>query len=956
MPEWKNEIRKRLAPLKLSPAREEEIAEELAQHLEDRYQDLLVRGKSETKARDLALGELSKQDLLARRLRHVEQEVAQEPIVPGGRGGKNLFSSIWQDIRHGLRMLGRNPGFTAVVVLSLALGIGANTAIFSLIDAVMLKMLPVEQPEHLVLLTWASQSPRGTVPWFLHSLSGNSDQDDSGRFTSTAFSYAIFEDIRLQNRVFSSVLAIADADRLNVSVGGQAGIAHGQLVSGDYFSTLGVHAAIGRTITPTDDTEGASPTAMISYSYWNRRFGRDPLAVGKAIAVNGVPFTLVGVTAPEFYGVEPGTSIDIWIPLHTQPKIDPGWTAYATPGEVSKFTARDDWWVLIMGRLKPGVSDPQARAALNRVVQWSVAGIQPPPQHSLDLASEPPQVELSAASKGLDSLRREFSEPLSILMAVVGLVLLIACANVANLSLARATSRRKEIALRLALGAGRQRLIRQLLTESVMLAFMGGALGVILAYWAGGVLLSFMSGGRNPVILQLSPDLRVLGFTATVSVLTGILFGLAPALSGTRVDLTPALKEGGTRIGGAGGRTLGLSKELGKALVVVQVALSLLLLIGAGLFVRTLTNLESENIGFDRSNLLLFSIDPTQDGYKGARLTTFYDELRRRIDAIPGVRSASLSRHTFINGGVTIDGISIQGYTPKAGESNTNASVSLHVNSVGPEFFETFGIPLVLGRTIGDRDTPGAPKVAVANSAFARKYLENASPIGRRFGFGDQKSSSDIVIVGVVGDARYGQLRNEAPPTIYIPYAQNVQELADMNFEVRTVGDPSQWIGAIRQTVQELDRNLPLFDVKTQTEQIEQATFQERLFARLSSFFGLLALTLACVGLYGIMSYSVARRTNEIGIRMALGAQRRQILRLILSSALRLLAIGMALGLLAAWWASRLVSGMLYGLAPTDPSTIAAAVVVLATVALAASFLPARRATKVDPMVALRYE
>ncbi len=573
------------------------------------------------------------------------------------------------------------------------------------------------------------------------------------------------------------------------------------------------------------------------------------------------------------------------------------------------------------------------------------------------MALEPPKVELTPAGNGLDALRSEFSQPLFVLMAVVGLVLLIASANVANLLLSRATSRQKEIAVRLSLGAGRGRLIRELLTESVLLAIAGGALGVILAYWASDILLAFMSSGRNPIILHVTPNLRVLGFTAGVSVLTGILFGLAPALRGTRLDLTPALKEGGAKIvGRGGGPSRGLRPDLGKALAVTQVATSLLLLIGTGLFVRTLANLQSENIGFDRSNILLFGVDPTQDGYKSERLARFYEELRRRIEAIPGVRSASLSRHTFINGGVTIDGVSIQGYTPTPGEPNNNGSLSLHVNSVGPEFFETFGIPLVLGRAIGDRDTAATPAVAVVSRTFAHKYLGGTNPVGRRFGFGDQKTSSDIAIVGVVGDVRYGKLRDEAPPTVYVPYAQNIQKLDEMSFEVRTIGDPQNWIGPVRQAVQGLDSHLPLFDVKTQTEQIEQATFQERLFARLSSFFGLLALTLACVGLYGMMSYAAVRRTNEIGIRMALGAEKAKILHMVLREAITLTVIGIAVGVPAALAASRLVASMLYGLKPTDPVTIVAATCVLVAVAVLAGYLPARRASRVDPMVALRYE
>lgn len=870
--------------------------------------------------------------------------------------GLRLWGELCSDLRYGVRMLRRSPGFVAIAILTLALGIGANTAIFSLIDAVMLKMLPVKKPEQLVLLSWTAPGwPR--MPYMIHSLSGNTERDKNGRSTSTSFSYAIFDDIRARNQVFSGVLAFSDSDRLNVGLGGQAGLAEGQLVSGDFFSTLGVPAVVGRTILPTDDTVGASPTATISYSYWVRRFGRDPRAVGKRITVNGVPFTLVGVAAPEFFGVQPGASIDVWIPLRTQPQVDPGWTAYATPGEVSRFTARDDWWVVIMGRLKPGISERQARAALDVFVRQNLARVESPPAtwRSPDMALEPPQVELANASKGLNSLRQEFSKPLSVLMVVVGLVLLISCANVANLLLARATSRQREIAVRLSLGAGRSRLIRQLLTESVLLAVAGGALGVILAYWASGILLAFMSSGRDPVILHVSPNLGVLGFTAAVSVLTGILFGLAPALRGTRLDLTPALKEGGAKIVGSGGASRGLRLELGKALLVAQVAMSLLLLIGAGLFVRTLANLEGENIGFDRHNLLLFGIDATQTGSKGERLATLYEELRKRIEAVPGVRSASLSRHTFIDGGVTIDGVSIQGYAPKPGESD-NGSVTVHVNAVGPEFFETFGIPLMLGRTIGDGDTAAAPNVAAVNGAFASKYLGGASPIGRRCGFGDEKTSSDIVIVGLVGDARYGHLRDEAPATVYVPYAQNLKELGEMTFEVRTAGDPTHWIGAMRQAVQGLDRNLPLFDVKTQTEQIEQATFQERLFARLTGLFSTLALLLACVGLYGVTSYAVARKTSELGIRLALGAGRGDVLWMVLRDSLLPVITGAVIGVPIALAATRYISSELYGIRATDPATMMVATLMLAAAAGIAGFLPARRAAKVDPMAALRCE
>ena len=918
---------------------DQELDDELRDHLERKTEEYQAQGMAPEKARRRARLDLGGIEQTKEKCRDARKV--------------NWIPDLVQDLRYGLRMLRKSSGFTVVAVVTLALGIGANTAIFSLIDAVMLNMLPVREPEQLVLLSWTAQGH----PYMIHSLSGNFDRDSTGNFTSTSFSYPIFESIRERAQAFSSVLAFADIDRLNVAGGGQADLAQGQLVSGDFFSTLGVPACIGRTIVLSDDTEGASPVAVISYGYWKRRFGGDPLAVGKPVLLNGVPFTLVGVTVPEFFGVQPGSSTDVWIPLHTQPKIDPGWTAYANPGEVSRFIARDDWWVLIMGRLNPGVTEQQARPALDVIVQQNSAGIEPPPtRRSPEIALGPPKVELIPAGGGLGALRREFSQPLFVLMVVVGLVLLIACVNIANLLLERAGSRQKEIAVRLTLGAARPRLIRQLLTESVLLALLGGAFGSILAYWADGVLLTFMSSGRTPVILHVSPNLGVLGFSAAISVLTGVLFGFAPAMRSTQLDLTPALKEGSAKISAGGGLLRGLHLELGNALIVAQVALSVILLIGAGLFVRTLTNLESKNIGFDRRNLLLFSIDPTKVGYRSERLAGFYEELRRQIEALPGVRAASLSRHTFINGGVTISGVSIEGYTPNVGESNSNGSLSLRVNSVGPRFFETFGIPLVLGRTINEKDSPAGPKVAVVNRAFARKYLAGSDLIGRRFGFGDAKASSDIVIVGVVGDALYGHLRDEALPTIYVPYVQNVQQLAEMTFEVRTEGNPTNWIGAVRQAVRGLDENLPLFDIQTQIEQIQQASFPEHLFSRLSSLFGLLALALASVGLYGMTSYAVSRRTNEIGIRMALGAMRIELLTLIIAQRLRLTLIGVGVGIVGAMGLTRFLSSLLYGVKPNDPLTFIAVSLILTSTALIASFIPAQRAMRVDPMIALRYE
>jgi predicted permease len=561
---------------------------------------------------------------------------------------------------------------------------------------------------------------------------------------------------------------------------------------------------------------------------------------------------------------------------------------------------------------------------------------------------------LEPGSRGLDYLRGEFSKPLSILMGVVGLVLLIACANVANLLLARAASRQKEVAVRLAVGAGRSRLIRQLLTESMLLAGLGGIVGLMLAFWGTHLLVAFMASGREPIRLSVTPEPRVLGFTAAVSVLTGILCGLSPALRSTRMDLAPALKESARMLQGATESKRGMRLGLGRTLVVTQVALSVLLLVAAVLFVRTLTNLENVNAGFNRRNVLLFGIDPSQDGYRGQRLADFYQELSRRLGALPGVRSVSMSMHRLIGGGVSVNGLQISGYAPKAGQEGDH--LETHVNRVGPKFFETMGIPLVLGRPIGEGDTPTAPKVAVVNEKFVHQFLGGENPIGRRFGFGDEKTATDYEIVGVVGDAKYSDLRREVPPTVYLPYQQNLEELGPMNFEVRTAGSPMDLASAVRRTGQNMDRNLALYRIKTQVEEINESLFQERLFARLTSFFGVLAVLLACVGVYGVMAFAVTRRTHEIGIRMALGASRAQITGMVLRETCLLVEAGIAIGVVLALGASRLISTLLYGLKPTDPLTMAIAALLMVAAAVLAGYVPSRRASRVDPMVALRYE
>ena len=934
-------LMKRLRSLFGRRSQESDLNDELRFHIEMKADENVAAGMTPDEARYAALRSFGNAA--------VKREDAR------ATWGWIWLEHFVQDLRYGLRALRQAPGFTAVAVLSLALGIGANTAIFSLIDAVLLKTLPVQDPQNLVAMDWTSKG----WPDVMNGISGSMNNDRaSGRMTSPSFSYPMYEQLRIRNHVFSNVLALAgNSSEFNLGYHGEPGRADGELISGTFFETLGVQPALGRMLTPEDDRLESSPAAVISYRYWESHFGREAGIVGKSITLNGVPFTVVGVCPPEFFGVQPGQAVDVWAPLHQQPHVEPRWAPQhvqaggkqITPGWL--FEQSDRWWVVMIGRLKPGVTERQARAEADVILQQSIAARIKPGAKPETI----PHLEVTAASKGLDGLRRQFSKPLAVLMVVVGLVLLIACANVANLLLARGTSRQREMALRLAIGARRSRLIRQLLTESVLLAALGGALGFVLAFWSTDLLVAFMSSGRDALHLTVKPDPWVLGFTATVSVLTGILFGLSPALRSTRLDLTPALKASDAReMSTAPGTSARQMRRIGvgKTLIVAQVSLSLLLLVGAGLFVRTLTNLENVNTGFDERNLLLFGINPTQAGYKGQRLIEFYQDLMRRAAAQPGVRSVSMSGATLISGSMSTLDTFIQN-PPKIADKD--GGVIAYVNEVGPNFFETMGIPLVLGRTIHDADVVGAPEVAVVNEEFARKFLDGGNPVGRRFGFEGKKSSGEIEIVGVVGNARYDDLRHDIPATVY-PAALQDTDIGAIHFEVRTGGDPNLMVPAIRRVAQGLDNNLALYDVHSQREQVDEYLFQERLFARLTGFFGSLALLLGCIGVYGVMAFAVTRRTREIGIRMALGANRSEIVGMVLRETLALVAIGVTLGVLAALEASRLVASFLFGLKPNDPLTIAGAALLMVAAAAFAGYVPARRASRVDPMVALRYE
>jgi predicted permease len=841
------------------------------------------------------------------------------------------LQTLWQDIRYGLRMLAKNPGFTVVAVATLALGIGANTAIFSLVNAVMLQSLPVRHPEQLVVPRWSAHEwPKdiGTTSFGDCSAARN----PGASLGACSFSYPVFKEIRAEKDLFSSVSAFAGPAQLDLSGNGPASMAEGELVSGEYFQTLGATAALGRTLEPSDEQPGAAPVVVLNYGYWQSAFGGAASAIGKTIRLNGVAFTIVGVSEPKFTRLTPGKALDLWLPLSQIVPLGLHWGG-------DGIDARK-WWLTVVARLKPGTPAPQAQEAVSLLFRnQSLHGDKPSLKDSDD-----PKVTLVPAQKALTGIRSMFGTPLYLLMAAVGIVLLIACANVAGLMLARASSREKEMAVRLALGAGRGRVIQQLLTESVLLSAAGALLGIFVAFWGAEGLSSFLSANwYHPMVIDLQPDVTVLAFTVAVALLTGIGFGLAPAFRGTRINVAPALKENAGSLSAAshvgGGRRFGL----GSSLVVAQVALSMVVLIGAGLLLRTLEKLKSINPGFDTRNVLLFSVDPTLAGYKKENIQNVYDELDRRLAAVPGVVSASYSSDALLDGGLWTESIHVEGQPEKT-------TTDVQMLAAGPDFFETMRIALVKGRTLRAADMRSKQEVAVVNEAFVHKFLESRDVIGMHFG-GTDKDDPQRQIIGVVADTKYDDMRKADEPTAYVPLKNG-----EVTFVLRSATDPGALIPAVRHIVKEVDENLPVFGIRTQTQTIDRLLFGERLVARLSSLFGLLGLVLACIGLYGLLSYEVARRTREIGIRAALGAQRQDVLRMVIKQGLVLVVFGLIAGVMAAFAATRFLQSLLFGVKPTDPWTFTAVCALLIFVGALACYIPARRATRVDPMVALRYE
>ncbi len=886
---------------------DEERARELAAYLEIETDENLARGMSPEQARQAAHRKLGNSTF-------IREEIYRMNSI-------RFFETVWQDVRYAARTLAKSRVFTFVVIASLALGIGANTAIFSLINAALLKMLPVKNPEQLAEFKTVNPA-LGTY---------------------NLFAYPAFKEFRDRNQVFSGVLAFYPLfDATDIEVNGRSGIARAQVVSGDYFSTLGVHAVMGRTIEP-DDEKNANPVAVISYSYWGKRFALDTAVVGKQVVINNFPFTIIGVTPAEFFGLQPGEPMDVSAPLTTMAHLSPGFAAAGTPDDL--LTSPSQPWLSIMGRLKPGVTMQKASANLQPVFRQAtrekVAALDSPALRRLFL---PSKFRLDSAGQGLATLRQKYSKPLWILLAITSLLLLVTCANVANLLLARANARQKEIAVRLTVGAGRWRLIRQFLTESVLLAACGGALGLFAAFSACRLLLVLMSHAGAPLSLSVQPDTRVLLFTLLVSVCTALLFGLAPAWRAAR------LKIEGTRIHGSSDSR----SRVGKTLIVLQIAVSLVLMVGAGLLVRSLENLKDFYPGFNKENVLLFSVAPTTVGYRDIgyrenQVVPLYKRLLARINRIPGVRSATLSFYSPLGRCCGDTAPKIDGSTALS----IKAAATTGLDVVGPDYFTTLHTPVLSGRDFSDADQAGAPKVAIINGAMAHNYFGDTNPIGRHVN-APGWDADWRAIVGVTKDAKSRNLRQPAAPMIYLPLFQD--PMGSVTFEVRTALDPHRMTSAILQAVKAIDSRLPVSDVKTLDEQVDQSLIQERLVASLSSLFGLLALLLAGVGLYGLMTYAVNRRTGEIGIRMALGAERGQIAGMILRETLQLVLIGLAIGVPAAIAASRLIKSELYGLKSDDPTILLTAISIMATMAVIAAYLPARRASQVEPMAALRTE
>jgi len=837
-----------------------------------------------------------------------------------------LLSELAQDLKYGLRTLAKNKAFSALAVLSLALGIGANTAIYSLMESILLRNLPVAEPESLVVLSWHSRPPGQDRVHVVHSLNGLFYMGSKDSFAAGIFPYAAFETLSRDNRVFSSLFAYSNARHRNLTAQGQAASVSTEYVSGAFFSTLAVNPAAGRLLSPADDQAGAPATAVLSLAAAQQRFGSAQAAIGQPVRIDNVPFTIVGVTPGEFFGIDAADTPALYLPLHASLLLD-------GPHAGQLFHDPNHYAVELMGRLRPGVSLAQAQAALAPLFHNWVAAT----ATSAAERERLPNLRLEPGAAGLGRLRREYSKPLYVLFSMVALILTITCANLANLLLARAAARRREMAVRLSLGASRLRVVRQLLTESVLLASFGGALGVVFAYWGVRTLTLLFSNGREDFTFRAGLNWNVLAATAALSLLCGLLFGLVPALQSTRPDVMPSLKDG--RGPASGGRTQRL-------LVVAQIAMSFVILVAAGLFIRTLDQLQSVQLGYNRENLLTFSLNARQTGHRAPEIATFYSDLRQRFEALPGVTGASFAHASLLH--ASMAGGTLRGRIRAGNVLFDNTSVI----AAGPRYLTTMQIPLAAGREIDSRDQRSAPPVALISQRLARTYFPNENPIGRRIQFVDEKREFEII--GITADLRLGSPKRENPLTIFVPLAQ-IEPLA-ATYALRTTGAPLALVDQVREIVRQADATLPVTNISTQAAEIDRTLSREITFAKLCTGFALLALLTACLGLYGTMYYSVSRRISEIGIRMALGAPRSAMLWMVLRQVLILAAIGLTLSLPAALFGGRLLKSLLYGTQPYEPGVLAGAALALVAAALLAGYAPARRAARIDPLVALRHD
>jgi predicted permease len=898
-----------------SARRSEALREEMELHLAEKAAELEADGMTPECARAEARRRFGNVGL--------KQEESREIWI------KRFWSELGQDVRYGCRTMTANKAFTALAVLSLALGIGANTAIYSFMDSILLRSLPVADPESLVVLNWHSRPPKDAdkqSEHVVHGLQGMFWPGDKGALVTGIFPYGAFETLREENPVFSTLFGYFNGHNKTLGIRGQAASASTEYVTGEYFRGLAVLPAAGRLIDSEDDRPGAAPVAVISFATSQQRFGGPSSAIGQPVLVDNVPFTVIGVAPPEFFGVDPAQAPDLYLPLHTNLLVDGDQAARVYPD--GNF-----YWIEMMGRLRPGVSMAQAQAVLApRFHQWVAATATTDGERA-----KLPALKLNPGAAGLGSLRRQYSKPLYVLLAMVGLILAITCANIANLLLARAAARRREMALRLSLGAGRFRVVRQLLTESVMLASLGGAVGVFFAIWGVRSLTLLLSKGRENFTLHAELNWHVLGVTAALSVVCGLLFGLVPAIQSTRPDVMAALKEG------RGGGPRHRAKDV---LVVAQIAMSFGILVAAGLFVRTLDKLHSIPLGYARENILLFTLNARQAGHGDKDIATFYENLRQRFESVPGVSGATLSGSSIISAGMA--GGAYRG-TMKIGAATIQGAGVL---AAGPRFLTTMRIPILAGREIDGRDQSGSTPVAVISERVARTYFGNENPVGRRITFVDD--NRDLEIIGVSGNVRYGSLKEGSPMTVFVAASQF--PLSRVTYALRAVGDPLRYVNSVHEIVREADSRIPVTNVVTQAGEIDRTINREVMFAKLCTGFAVLALLMACVGLYGTMSYNVSRQVGEIGIRMALGAQRGAVVWMVLRRVLLLAAVGLAISVPAALTASRLVKSFLFDTQPNDPGTLALAGVVLLGAAILAGYAPARRASRIDPLAALRNE